>query len=191
MTMLKIFKRSDLATIADWQTRIEQKYSDGKLSNSQLISFFEIAEAKAAEQKDSNILNDVQVRLAGLYRKTADFEKAAKYFGLALKNASNPQDKESFLAGLLDVYLRWPKLDLAVQLINNRLLEQDFGLDNPVAGVLNDYIASPPAGADPNSIIGPLRKISIPAERPQWSAMTKKWSEQFSPPPDPNSSVKK
>ncbi len=191
MTMLKIFKRGDLATIADWQTRIEQKYNEEKLSDSQMISFFEIAETKAAEQKDSKILNDVQVRLAGLYRKTADFEKAAKYFGLAMKNASDPQGKEAFLASLLEVYLRWPKLDLAVQLINNRLLEQDLGIDNPVAGVLNDYLASPPAGTDSNTLIGPLRKINIPAERPLWSAMTQKWSEQFSPPPDPNTSVKK
>ncbi|GAI53138.1 unnamed protein product, partial [marine sediment metagenome] len=85
----------------------------------------------------------------------------------------------NLLAELLDVYLSWPNMEQAKQLINNRILDEDLGPDSRLIDKIESYLNNPPAGNDPNSLLEPLRQIEIPENRPKWAEQIRKWSERF------------
>ena len=177
--MLKIFKRSDCAVVYEWISKLEAKNNDGKLTGEQMLLLLETAEAKITAEKNAKMLRDVQLRLSKIYRASGDYEKAAKYIGILLQGETIPREKEARLAELLDVYLKWPNIESAAQLLSNRLLEEDLGENNPLIISIENCLVSLPAGTDPNTILGPLRKIQIADSRPKWTKQIQKWSAQF------------
>jgi HEAT repeat protein len=183
--MLKIFKRSEAAVIYEWIGRLEAKNTDGKLTGEQILLLLETAEAKITAEKNPKMLRDVQLRLSKIYRASGDYEKAAKYIGILLQGETTTAQKEARMAELLDVYLRWPNLELAAQLLSNRLLQEDLDENNPLVISIENCLVGLPAGADPNNILESLRKIQTTG-RPKWTTQLQKWSQQFAAASDPN-----
>lgn len=183
--MLKILKRSDSAVIYDWLPKLEAKTADGQLTNEQILLLLETAEAKIAQDKNTKMLRDVQVRLSKVYTSTGNFKRAAKYIGNLLQSETTDTDKDARCAELLSVYLKWPNMELASQLLSNKLLEKDLGEDSPITASINNYLTDLPSGADPNAVLAPLRKIQS-ADKPKWNSQLQKWSQQFARPSSPN-----
>ncbi|MFA5239621.1 MAG: hypothetical protein WC476_07960 [Phycisphaerae bacterium] len=177
-TMLTIFKSIDANSLDKWVERFSSQDMEAKLSDEQKLSFLEIAERKANGENKVEMLKNVRGKLAQLYSKTGRFEQAAKYLGLLREGAVNPAEKEAVLAQLLDVYLRWPKVEAITQLVNNSLLEKDLGPDNAIALSVDKYLSELPETAEPNVVLAALAKTKT-AGKPMWAEQVQRWTKRF------------
>jgi HEAT repeat protein len=177
--MLKIFNSSDATILSEWMDKCSSEDSQIKLSNEQKSSFLEVAQQKATTENKPEMLRDVRWRLARLHSKGGEFERAAGYLGKLYEAAQTAGEKGAILPDLLDVYLRWPNVQLAVELVENCLLERDLGPDNVVVQSIDNYMSNPPAGADPNIVLEALTRIKIPKGRPMWQQRLKMWANRL------------
>ncbi len=185
--MLKIFKRSELSVLDEWMTKFDLGDATVGLSDEQRISFLGIVERKAVSENNLKMLNGIREKLASLYSKNGEFERAAEYIGILRESAQSVEEKEFFLAELLDIYLRWPNMETMIRMVNNCLLEKDLVVDNVVILTIDAYFAEPPAGADPNVVLESLvNKVRPPDSRPMWAEHINRWKDRLHWPKDPN-----
>ena len=184
--MLTIFKAVEADVLDKWVGRFSSQDMEARLSDEQKISFLEIAERKASGENKTEMLKNVRGQLARLYSKSGRFEQAAKCLGLLRESAESSAEKEAILAQLLDVYLRWPKVETAAQLVDNCLLEKDLGPDNVIVLSIEKYFAELPATADPNVALEALIKIKTAKNRPMWAEQVRRWTKRLSQPRDVN-----
>jgi len=179
--MLKIFNRTDTETLGRWVDRLDAKLKEGKLLDEQMLLFLETAEAKAAAEKNTGMLKGIRSRMAGLYKSSGNYERAAQYYGILLNSNPEPdeQEKETLLAELLDVYLSWPNMAQAEQLINNRVLEEDLEPGSQFGNTIEFHLINPSAINDSNSLLELLCQMEIPKDRPKWAEQIQKWSVLF------------
>jgi HEAT repeat protein len=175
-TMMKIFNGCDVNTIESWLSKFDFQSVSGKLIDEQRIAFFELAEKKASSENHPETVRDVREKLARLYMKGGQYERAAEYLGKLREAAQTPEQKEVILGQLVDVYLRWPKLDSASRLIQNYLLEKDLGPDDVIVREIDGFLEHPPAATDVNIIIDSLQKIKSPEPRPAWQQQLSRWA---------------
>ncbi|MGA2071516.1 MAG: hypothetical protein ABSG97_09215 [Sedimentisphaerales bacterium] len=189
--MLKIFNNCDVNVIEDWIGRFDSQAGKGKLSDEQCVSFFELAERKAVAENRVEIIKVSREKLAQFYAKAGQFEQAAEYLGKLRGSAKTAEQKEAILGQLVDVYLRWPRIEAATQIVGNCLLEKDLGNDNAVIRSIDAFLDNPSDGADPNMVLKSLRRIKSADQRLLWSQHLARWSKRFGPAKeaeDPNSS---
>jgi HEAT repeat protein len=189
--MLTIFKGAEVDVLDKWVERFGGQDMEAKLLDEQKISFLEIAERKASGDKREEMLKNVRGKLAQLYSKTGRFEQAAKCLGLMREADSSPEEKEVILGQMLDVYLRWPKAETAVQLVENCLLEKDLDSNNVIVLSIDKYIDEMPAAADANIVLGALINIKTAKDRPMWAEQVQRWSERFGQAKDADKSKNK
>ncbi|MCP4261770.1 MAG: hypothetical protein GY774_30350 [Planctomycetes bacterium] len=174
--MLKIFDGSDSATLNGWMDRLVSENSKTKLTEEQKIAFLKKAEAKtAAEPK---MLKSVIEKLAELYYSTGQFERAAEYLDRQYKAVSTAADKAAILPKLLDASLRSSKVDLAVKLVEERLVKEDLGPGNVVIKSIDTFM-NKPSGAEPDVVLQALRKVKFSGARPKWQQWLKGWASRL------------
>ena len=176
--MLSIFRRGELAVFDQWLERLDHPGDGARVSQQQRVSFLEAAELKAIGEGGAQTLRLIRGRLAELYDKQGSFEKAAEYLGLLRETAVTEQEKRQIMASLLDVYLRWPRMELAAQLVHNSLLERDLGPESVMVKTIDGYISASLASSDPNALLTALSQ-SVPAERPMWTGQLGRWQESL------------
>jgi HEAT repeat protein len=177
--MLKIFNGCDVNVIESWSGRFDLPQSREKLSDEQMISFFELAERKAVAENRPEMVRAFRERLARLYSKTGQFEQAAERLGKLRESAQTTAQKDEVLGLLMDVYLRWPRTEAASRLVGNCLLEKDLDNDNPVVHSIDAYLDNPTGVADPNTVLESLRKIKPSEQRPKWEQKIEHWNARF------------
>jgi len=170
--MLKIFNGSDSGILNEWMDKFTSQSSESKLSDEQKIAFLKIAEAKATGENRTNMLKSVREKLAELYKRIGQFERAADYLDRLYEAARTAEEREAILPNLLDVYLRGAKVELAADLVEECLVKEDLGPDNAVLGSINNYL-SKPTGADPNAVLKALSGIKLSGPRPKWQEWLK------------------
>jgi HEAT repeat protein len=180
-SMLKIFSGSDAGVLNEWIDKFFSKESQIRLSDEQKIAFLEIAERKIGESKPK-VLKNIREMLAELYIEMNQFERAADYLGRLNEAAQNQEEKEIILARLVNVYLRWSKVELAVNLVANCLLQTDLDAQNMVVRSIDEYLNAPAGGIDPNTVLEALGTIKLDTlnARPQWRKQMKDWTDRFS-----------
>ena len=183
-TMLRIFKAVEADVLDEWIGKFDSQSTKARLSDEQKLSFLEIAERKAIGENKAEMLKNVRGKLARLYSKSGKFEQAAKCLGLLREAADSPEEKEAILADLLGVYLRWPKVETAAQLVNNCLLEKDLGPDDVIVLSIEKYLAELPATSDPNVVLEALIKIKTVEDRPMWAEQVQRWTKRLGQPRD-------
>lgn len=174
--MLKIFNGSDSGILNEWMDKFTSQSSKSKLSDEQKIAFLKIAEAKATGENRTNMLKSVREKLAELYKRIGQFERAAEYLDRLYKAARTAGEKEAILPNLLDAYLRGSKVELAAALVRNCLEKEDLGPDSAVLGPINNYLSKPPTGADPNAVLKALSRVKLSVSRPKWQEWLKNWT---------------
>jgi HEAT repeat protein len=200
--MLKIFKASDADVLDKWIARLgssapaspdasQDSGQDmkGELSDEQIVSLLETAERKAAGEKKPAMLKETRNRLAELYIKGGRFEQAAKCLGLLWEAADSPGEKEAILGRLLDVYLRWPNLEAARDLVANRLLEADLDPNSVITRSVENYLTAQTGGAEPNAVIKMLMQIKTTTVRPMWAEQMNRWSRGLDLSGEPNKPI--
>jgi HEAT repeat protein len=184
--MLKIFSNCDVNVIEDWIGRFDSQAGKGKLSDEQCVSFFELAERKAVAENKAEMIRATREKLAQLYTKAGQFEQAAEYLGKLRGAAKTAEQKEAILGQLVDVYLRWPKVEAASLLVGNCLLEKDLGHDSAVIRSIDAFLDNPSEGSDPNMVLQSLRRIKLADQRPLWRQQLARWNKRFGSAEDPN-----
>jgi tetratricopeptide (TPR) repeat protein len=179
--MLKIFNNCDVNVIESWMGKFDSQSGNGKLSDEQCVSFFELAERKAVAENKAEMVRTTREKLAQLYTKAGQFEQAAEYLGKLRGAARNAEQKDAILGQLVDVYLRWPKVEAATQLVGNCLLEKDLGNDSAVIRSIEAFLDNPPGGSDPNIVLKSLRRIKATDQRPLWQQHLARWDKRFVP----------
>jgi len=177
--MLKIFDSSDSGILNEWMDKFTSQNSKIKLSEEQKIAFLKKAEAKAQSENRTEMLKDVREKLAELYRRIGQFERAVEYLDRLYKAAGTPEEREAILPNLLDVYLRSSKLDLAAELVGTCLAKEDLSPEKAVLGSINNYLSKPPPGADPNAVIKALSGVKLSGARPKWQEWLKNWTDRL------------
>lgn len=184
--MLTIFKAVGAGVLDKWVKRFNLQDMGAKLSDEQKISLLEIAERKAIGENEAEMLKNVRGELSRLYTKNGRYEQAARCLGLLREAAGSAEEKEAILARMLDVYLRWPKVEIAAKLVDNCLLEKDLGPSNVIVLSIEKYLAELAATADPNVVLEAFVKIKTAEDRPMWAGQVQRWNERFGRPEDVN-----
>ena len=178
--MMKIFNGSDVSVLSEWIDRFFSEKSSIGLSDEQQIAFLELTDRKIGESKPK-VLKNIREMLAELYIETGQFERAADYLGRLNEAAQSAEEKEVILSKLVNVYLRWSKVDLAVNLVTNCLLQKDLDANNMVVRSIDNYLSAPEGSVDPNVALEALSRIKIDAltARSKWLQQMKSWAERF------------
>ncbi len=187
--MMKIFNNHDVNVIDYWMVKFDTQAGPSKISDEQWLSFFELAERKSASENRIAIAKETRTKLAQLYIKSGQYEQAAEYLGKLRESAGNKEQKDKILGQLIDVYLRWPKIDAASRIVGNCLLEKDLDVDSTVIRSIETYLDNPNGGAEPNIIIRALIKIKTEDLRPLWHQQLARWIKRFGIIEDTNTSI--
>lgn len=172
--MLKIFRNSDIGVLKEWMGKLTIQSSKYKLSDEQKIDFLEIAkDAKG----NSEYMPEIRQKLAGLYHKTGQYDKAADYWAILYEIAQTPEGKKAILPNLLDACLKGSNMERTTELVENCLIEGDLDSNSIVVQTINNYFSTPPAGVDPNKVLQVLIAIKVPKGRPQWNKQLKSWTD--------------
>ena len=177
--MLKIFTNSDASVLNEWIDKLIPQGGKSKLSDEQKIAFLEMAEGKAVGAMKPQMLKNIRKKLAELYYKIGQFERAADYLDKLHKAAETTEEKEAILPDLLDAYLRCPKVEPAAKLVQNRLLKKDLDPNDVVVSSIENYLSKPPVGADPNVVLKALTEIQTSDNRPKWLERLKLWADRL------------
>ena len=184
--MLKIFNNCDVNVIESWISKFDSQSGNSKLSDEQCVSFFELAERKAIAENKVEMVRVSREKLAQFYTKAGLFEQAAEYLGKLRESAGSKEQRDAVLGQLMDVYLRWPKIEAATRLVGNCLLEKDLGNDSKIVRSIDVFLDNPSGGADPNIVIKSLQKIKTTDQRPLWRQHLAQWVKRLALAEDPN-----
>ena len=167
--MLRIFNDSDANILRDWTNRLTVEQN--RLSDSQKIAFFKIAEAKAG------IEDKPQIReiLADLLLNTKQYEQAANYYDELYNTAQTPQKKEEILPKLLDSCLRCSNIELLRKIVTENLSkEKIISPDNIVIQSIDNYMNDASVVTDKDEILKSLDSISVP-DNADWQKYLQQW----------------
>jgi len=179
--LLKIFRRSNSAVLAEWAARIKSPAMAGKTTSEQQVSFFTLAEQKAQAETKTDLLKDAQASLADLYFAAGNFKQASEYLRILLAGATG-QDKTRLQGRLLHGYLILGSVDQACDLLTNYLSgkDLDLGPDSVVVKEIEAYLGSP-ATVNQAGLLDALRQIQVPEPKTQqaWRAVLTGWTERY------------
>jgi len=178
--MTGIFNRSGADTLSGWVDRLTASTSKIKLTDEQKIAFLKTAESKAESEKKAQMLGQVRERLAVIYRGMSQFDKAAECWQKLQAAAKTPQEKDAAMVQRLDIYLNWPKPDLAAKLLAESLAGRDLDREGALLKSLEEHLVKPKNGLDPNIVIAQLTAIKPPNDRPKWGQWLKDWQTRLS-----------
>ena len=81
---------------------------------------------------------------------------------------------------MLGVYLEWPKIESAQELVAACLAKGDLDANDVVISTIGESLSSLlEAGSDPNGVLEALSTIKPAKARPKWSEQLKLWQEEF------------
>ncbi len=173
--MLKIFKGSDVNVIKDWTGQLTSQSGRIKLTDIRQIDFLRIAESKVGNEDKSII----RKKLAELYMKNSDYERASDYYNMLYKSAQTDEEKDTILPDLINAYLKSSKIDPVIEYFKQFLQENDIDPNNVMAKSIDSYFVNPNNGADPNEIYKRLSEIEITQPKPEWNKWLEVWAAQL------------
>jgi len=96
---------------------------------------------------------------------------------MLLQDVSDPNEKETLTARLLDVNIRGGQIESAKQLLTNVLLTGDIDENRQVAQVLDKYFSDNRGKERAAKILRSIASIEIakPQNYPQWTLLIAKW----------------
>lgn len=177
--MLEIFNGTDADVLYKWVDILVADTGGVGASDSQRITFLKVAKNKANAENKPKMLQSVTEKLAALYMKTGQYERAAEDLAKLYEAAPAVEAKRAILPDLLRAYLMLPQVDKAAKLVESCLVQQDLDPNDAVIRSVDEYLVKLPAGADPNALLGAFDNIKPGADRPSWRVILKQWMIRF------------
>jgi hypothetical protein len=167
--MVRIFNDSDANILKDWTNKLTVEQN--RLSDTQKIAFFKIAETKAAIEDKSQI----REILADLLFNTNQYEQAVNYYNELYNTAQTSQKKEEILPKLLNSCLRGSNIDILKNLVDGNLSkEKVISPDNIVIRSIDNYMKDTSIVTDKDELLESLNSISIP-DNAGWQNYINQW----------------
>ncbi len=180
-SMLRIFTDAETGVLKDWVDKLSKSETIEKLSDEQIIAFYEFADRKAEAAKQLEMQRSSKYNLAKLYQKTGGFEQAAKQLGWLWENAETESERGDLFAQQLEVYWSWANLEGVKELISNSLAKGDLDPNGVVAGSIEKNLSEPLGGLDAQVILKMLEEIKTSdLIRGNWKKMLDGWKQRFS-----------
>ncbi len=176
--MSKIFKGSDADTVNGWVEKLAAE-DNAKLNDQQKIGFLNVALEKAGSENKPKMLKDVRARLAALYHKTKQYDKAEECLNKLRLMATTPEQKTKAVADLLGLYFAWPKTNLAAKLLAGVLEKEDLDASGVLLKTLDEHLAEPTKGVDPKVVVAQLAAIKTPEKREKWGKWLNGWQTRL------------
>lgn len=176
--MDNIFKRSDADTANKWVETLTAR-NNTKLTKSQKIGFLTTAVEKAGGENKVSMLRDARSRLGALYRETDQYDKAKECLDKLRSMATTPEQKTEADDDLLCLYFAWPKTDLVIELLTAVLKEKDLVAGGVLLETLDEHLAKPTEGVDPNKVVALLAGIKPPQNRGKWGKWLNGWQTRL------------
>ena len=187
--MMNIFQYCKTEVLLSWA---QQLSSQAKSKNDEFLlartrALLEAAEKKAEAEQDANTLTSLRRMLAEHYAETSLYGLAAKYYGMLLLAATDPNEKEQLTANLLNVNLYSGQTESVKQLLSNILLSSDIGPNAKISNVLDKYFKISlvssiyPKYETAKQMFSAIAAIKTPTDnpRPLWSGQIEDWRKLF------------
>ena len=175
--MLSIFKRLHESKDVVWRDWVGKLTSgNGGYSNGQRIAFLKIAETKAP----GGAKLEARKKLGDLYYSTGQFENAADSYSKLYEAAQKPKEKDAILEKYLESSLKGAQLGRVAGIIGNHLSQADLDPNGVIVSLLNDYLGTPPLGANQKEVLKALEEIKVSQERPKWRQWLDGWKAALS-----------
>lgn len=129
------------------------------------------------------VLNKWVEKLTSQSSKLSNEQKIA--FLTTAEKRADTESRPKIRRKLLEVYLTWPKPDLAANLVANALQKEDLDPSNVLLQTIHDYLGKPTPGTDPNAVLGALSAIKHPQGRPKWESWLKAQRSKYKKPDKP------
>ncbi|MGD8499608.1 MAG: hypothetical protein PVJ86_03120 [Phycisphaerales bacterium] len=117
------------------------------------------------------VLNEWAEKLTAPSSKLSNEQKSV--FLTAAEKRADDESKPNIRRKRLEVYLTWPKPELAAGLVASALQKEDLDGSNFLLQTIDDYLGKPAPGTDPNAVLGALSGIKPPQDRPKWELWLK------------------
>jgi HEAT repeat protein len=179
--ILKIFRRSNSALLAEWVGKIKSPAMAGKTTSEQQVSFFTLVEQKAQSENRVDLLRDAQVNLADLHLASGSLKQASDYLRTLLATAG-PVERQRLQGRLVYAYLMLGSTEAACDLLSNYLSgkDLDLGPENSVVKGIEEYLNSPTT-TNPSTVLDAMQRIQgADATISQaWRALVTGWSQRY------------
>ncbi len=179
--MMNIFQYCKMQILLSWaqqfSSQAKSKNEDFLLARTRLL--LEAAEKKAEAEQNGDTLISIRRMLAEHYAESSLYGLAAKYYGMLLQTAADPNEKRQLTARLLDVNLRFGQTESVKQLLANVLLSSDIRPNSVISRVLNDYFTQNPNTQTIKQMFFAIASINLPQDtpRPLWFKQVKDWQK--------------
>jgi hypothetical protein len=174
--IVAILERQDANVIIDWANRAEQNPA----ISSQVAEILELAEQKAAAQKDAILLCQTQVRLLKRYWNKGQFEQVILYRDkLMQKNMDKEYVQESLRQTdnyAVEAYLQVRQFTQAAAVMGELLKRNALIQASEIVEMVNAYFASEKiATEDKKNLLNALTEIPISLEQNWWQEKLEQW----------------
>jgi hypothetical protein len=172
-TILAILSRSDVKTLETFYERFTALRTQAKLTNSQWQGFLEVAQAKAAGQKD--LLIRVRRDFADFCLETGALERAREHL-LSLIDLVNDPVKANIRSRLLGLDLRSGRIKEVAVVLSNELKGRDLDESDGYIQAITAFLSEVSEGQDPKATVQAVLKATQASEsRPKWEKMKALW----------------
>ncbi len=184
--MLNIFKESDAEVFTRWTESLTAQNSRFKLTDDRKIAYLKIAESRVS---NGDIIN-VRKKLAALYYKINDYERAAEKYRSVYDTTKEIELKNEIIPDLVNSLLYINQIKTVVEMIQKQLLEKDIDPNDLIKVAIDKYIDNPGQGTDPNDIYMALKEIKINDPRPVFESWLNEWDARISAAKEPEEKQK-
>ena len=140
------------------------------------LNLFETAERKIINEGSKELLGNVRLKLAACYEKCAQYDMAAKYYGLLLAESLDPNERDALTGAMLGVHLmKGGQFEQVGQLVTNQLLTKDLGKTDTIVVAIGEYLHQA-SEAESSTLINALKAIKTESPRPLWQGQLLKWA---------------
>jgi hypothetical protein len=174
--MMTILQRQEAKVIVNWADQVEQ---DSSLST-QIVELLELAEQKAAAQKDEVLLCQLQVRILKRYWIKGQYEQVVAYRDkLMQKNLEKEYVQDALRqtdSYTVEAYLQVRQFDKVATAVAELLKRNILSQNSDIAEMISAYFASEKIVLeDKKSLLNNLAEIPISLEQNWWQERLEQW----------------
>ena len=176
-----ICQRQKCAFLLEWVPNLEKNGSRGDY----VREILELAEQKAAAENATESLIVAQEKIIRWFVDRGAWGQAVLYLDKIQFSIQGNSFGENTVAEILLIYLFSSDLEKISQLIENKLVKEDFSESSLILEKLNSFFNDEAVSQDSKrSIFGIIAAINV-ENRPIWQGFKGKWSSLHGTPPAP------
>ncbi|MBM4102701.1 MAG: hypothetical protein FJ263_01445 [Planctomycetes bacterium] len=175
-SIVAILQRQDAGVIANWAGRMEQNPAIA----GQAVELLELAEQKAAAQKEESLLCDLQVRLLKGYWNKGQYEQVVVYRDKLARKDGGKEYAQNALRQTdnyaIEAYLQLRQFTQTAAVISERLKRNLLTQTSDMLEMIEAYFVSEKTSMeDKKTLLEALAEVPINSEQSWWQEKLEQW----------------